>query len=100
MALTLTAPLAYEANPGIVQGIAPKGTTAIRVRADGRSVRVLPLASGKRAFLLGPIGLPPRDITVKVEALDGKRVIALATVENVFGLPAAAAAVAPPQTID
>ena len=100
IALTLTAPLAYEANPGIVQGVAPAGTTAIRVRADGRSVRVLRLTSGKRAFLLGPIGLPPRDVTVEVEALDGKRVIASATVENVFGLPAAAAAVAPPQTID
>ena len=100
IALTLTAPLAYEANPGIVQGVAPAGTTAIRVRADGRSVRVLRLTSGKRAFLLGPIGLPPRDVTVEVEALDGKRVIASATVENVFGLPAAAAAVAPPQTLD
>jgi hypothetical protein len=100
IALTLTAPLAYEANPGIVQGTAPKGTTAIRVRADGRSVRVLRLTSGKRAFLLGPIGLPPRDITVKVEALAGKRVIASATVANVFGLPASAAAVAPPRVID
>ena len=100
MALTLTAPLAYEANPGIVQGIAPPGTTRLRVLADGRSVRVLRLTSGKRAFLVGPIGLPPRDLTVKVEALAGSRVLASAQVEHVFGLPAAAAAVAPPRSVD
>ena len=98
--LALTAPLAYEANPGIVQGVAPKGATAVRVLADGRSVRVMRLTSGKRAFLLGPIGLPPRDITVTVEALAGKRVVASTTVEHVFGLPAAAAKVAPPRTIN
>ena len=97
IALTLTAPLAYEANPGIIQGVAPPGTTRLRVLADGRSVRVLRLTSGRRAFLLGPIGLPPRDLTLKVEALAGSRVLASATVEHVFGLPAAAAAVAPPQ---
>ena len=99
-ALTLTAPQAYEANPGIIRGVAPPGTTRLRVLADGHSVRVLRLTSGRRAFLLGPIGLPPRDLTLKVEALDGSRVLASATVEHVFGLPAAAAAVAPPQTID
>ncbi|MDX6562971.1 MAG: Beta-lactamase enzyme family, partial [Gaiellales bacterium] len=100
MALTLTAPLAYEANAGIVQGVAPGGTTAVRVRADGRSVRVLRMTSGRRAFLFGPIGLPPRDITVTVEALAGKRVLASTTVDHVFGLPAAAAKVAPPRTVD
>ena len=100
IALTLTAPLAYEANPGIVQGVAPPGTTRLRVLADGHSVRVLRLTSGKRAFLIGPIGLPPRDLTLKVEALAGSRVLASAEVEHVFGLPAAAAAVAPPRSID
>jgi hypothetical protein len=100
IALTLTAPLAYEANPGIIQGIAPAGATALRVLADGRSVRLLRLTSGKRAFLVGPIGLPPRDITVTVEALKGGRVVATRTVEHVFGLPAAAAKVAPPRTVD
>ncbi len=100
IALTLTAPLAYEANPGIVQGVAPPGSTALRVLADGRSVRLIRLTSGRRAFLVGPIGLPPRDITVTVEALHGQRVIATRTVEHVFGLPAAAAEVAPPRTID
>jgi beta-lactamase class A len=100
IALTLVAPLAYEANPGIVQGIAPPGTTAVRVRADGRSVRLVQLRSGRRAFLVGPVGLPPRDITVTVEALEGPRVIARRIVDHVFGLPAAAAEVAPPQTVD
>jgi hypothetical protein len=100
IALTLTAPLAYEANPGIIQGVAPPGTTRLRVLADGRSVRVLPLTSGRRAFLVGPIGLPPRDLTLKVEALAGTRVLATAEVDHVFGLPAAAAAVAPPRSID
>ena len=100
IALTLTAPLPYEANPGIVQGIAPRGTTAVRVLADGRSVRVLRMTSGKRAFLFGPIGLPPRDLTVTVEALAGKRVLASANVEHVFGLPVAAATVSPPRTLD
>ena len=71
IALALTAPLAYEANPGIVQGVAPRGTTAVRVLADGRSVRVLRLTSGRRAFLLGPIGLPPRDLTLTVAGADG-----------------------------
>jgi hypothetical protein len=52
--LTLTAPMAYEANPGIIRGVAPPGATNIRVLADGRSVRVLSLTSGRRAFLLGP----------------------------------------------
>ena len=100
IALTLTAPLAYEANPGIVQGIAPPGTTALRVLADGRSVRLLQMTSGRRAFLVGPIGLSPRDLTLTVQALDGKRVLATATVDHVFGLPAAAAEVAPARTID
>lgn len=99
-ALTLTAPQAYEANPGIIRGVAPRGTTRLRVLANGHSVHVLRLTSGRRAFLLGPIGLPPRDLTLKVEALDGSRVLASATVEHVFGLPAAATQVAPPQTID
>jgi Beta-lactamase enzyme family len=100
IALTLTAPLAYEANPGIVQGVAPPGTTRLRVLADGRSVQVLPLTSGKRAFLVGPIGLPPRDLTLTVEALAGSRVLATAEVDHVFGLPAAATEVAPPRSID
>jgi hypothetical protein len=100
IALTLTAPLAYEANPGIVQGIAPRGTTRLRVLADGHSVRVLRLTSGRRAFLVGPIGLPPRDLTLTVEALAGSRVLATAKVDHVFGLPATAAAVAPPRSID
>jgi hypothetical protein len=100
LALTLTAPLAYEANPGLIQGVAPPGTTALRVLADGRSVRLLRLTSGKRAFLVGPIGLPPRDITVTVQALAGRRVLAARTVLHVFGLPAAAVKVAPPRTID
>jgi hypothetical protein len=100
IALTLTAPLAYEANPGIIQGTAPRGATRLRVLADGRSVRVLLLTSGRRAFLVGPIGLPPRDLTLEVEALAGSRVLARARVEHVFGLPAAAAQVAPPRTID
>jgi hypothetical protein len=98
--LTLVAPLAYEANPGIVQGIAPPGTTALRVLADGRSVRLLRLTSGRRAFLVGPIGLPPRDLTLTVQALSGRRVLASAKVDHVFGLPAAAAKVAPPRTVD
>jgi hypothetical protein len=100
IALMLTAPQPYEANPGIVQGIAPPGTTRLRVLADGRSVGVLQLKSGRRAFLLGPIGLPPRDLTLEVEALAGSRVLSSATVDHVFGLPAIAAEVAPPRTID
>jgi Beta-lactamase enzyme family len=100
LALTLTAPQAYEANPGIVQGVAPRGTTAVRILADGRSVRVLPLTSGRRAFLLGPVGLPPHDLTLTVQALDGARVVASARVEHVFGLPASAATVAPPRELD
>jgi hypothetical protein len=100
IALTLAAPLEYEANPGIVQGTAPAGTTALRVLADGHSVRLLPLTSGRRAFLIGPIGLPPRDLTLTVEALKDTRVLARAKVDHVFGLPAAAAKVAPPRTID
>jgi hypothetical protein len=100
IALTLTAPLAYEANPGIVRGVAPPGTTRLRVLADGHSVRVLRLTSGRRAFLVGPIGLPPRDLTLTVEALAGERVLASAEVDHVFGLPAAAAKVAPPRSID
>jgi beta-lactamase class A len=99
-ALTLTAPQAYEANPGIVQGTAPPGTTRLRVLADGRSVGVLPLKSGRRAFLVGPMGLPPRDLTLEVEALAGSRVLSSVTVDHVFGLPATAAEVAPPRTID
>jgi hypothetical protein len=70
------------------------------VLADGRSVRVLRLTSGRRAFVFGPIGLPPRDLTVTVQALAGSRVLSSATVEHVFGLPAASAQVAPPRSID
>lgn len=98
--LTLTAPMAYEANPGIIRGIAPPGATNLRVLADGRSVRVLGLTSGRRAFLLGPIGLPPRDLTLTVQALAGSRVMSSVKVEHVFGLPAASTQVAPPRAID
>jgi hypothetical protein len=98
--LALTAPQPYEANPGIVAGVAPAGATAVRILADGRSVRVLRLASGRRAFLFGPVGLPPRDLTVTVQALQGARVVAATTVDHVFGLPKAAAVVAPPRSVD
>ncbi len=98
--LTLTAPMAYEANPGIIRGVAPPGATNLRVLADGRSVRVLGLTSGRRAFLLGPIGLPPRDLTLTVQALAGSRVMSSVKVEHVFGLPAASTQVAPPRAID
>jgi beta-lactamase class A len=63
-------------------------------------VRVLRMKSGRRAFLFGPIGLPPRDLTLTVEALAGKRVLARARIDHVFGLPAAAAKVAPPRSLD
>jgi hypothetical protein len=72
--LTLTAPMAYEANPGIIRGLAPPGATSLRVLADGRSVRLLRLTSGRRAFLLGPIGCRQR-LTLTVQALRTRVVV-------------------------
>ena len=50
IALTLTAPQAYEANPGIVQGVAPRGTTAA-ARAGRRPLRARAAADERAARL-------------------------------------------------
>lgn len=92
--LAITTPGPYEANPGLVQGVAPRGTHAVEVRIGADVVARLVLPRGRRRFSIGPLGLPARDLAVTVTARGWPRahgaaaVLGRRTVAPVFGLPA------------
>ncbi len=92
-------PLAYEATPGIVAGVAPPGATHVALEAPGVRVRFR-LPTRRRAFRVGPAGLPGHDLTLTVRFLRGGRTVALRRVPHLFGLPARAAAFRPPTLLD
>jgi beta-lactamase class A len=85
--LPITMPQPHEANPGIVVGNAPRGTTSITIGVDGRRFRTIELRPGKRRFSIGPLGLPQGDHTISVTARHGDRVLAGRTIGDVTGLP-------------
>jgi beta-lactamase class A len=85
--LPISVPLPHEANPGLVVGVAPRGTTAIEIAVDGRRYRLVRLRPGKRRFSLGPLGLPGGDHTIGIMARHGGRLLASTTIADVTGLP-------------
>ena len=98
--MTIDSPRPFEANAGVIAAHLPSGTDRVRILADGRSVRVLRIRGGRRVLLTQPLGLPSRDLTLRVEAYHGGKLLAARSVGSVFGLPRAALVVAPPRRLD
>ena len=98
--MTIDSPRPFEANAGVIAAHLPSGTDRVRILADGRSVRVLRISGGRRVLLTQPLGLPSRDLTLRVEAYHGGKLLAARSVGSVFGLPRAALVVAPPRRLD
>ncbi len=80
-------PAAYQVSYGVVEGRAAPGARRVVVRIDGKVARRLRLTG--RPFRL-EVDLPPREVRVRVETVDGQGRRAGRTVPNVFGLPRAA----------
>ena len=98
--MTVDSPRPFEANAGVIAAHLPAGTDRVRILADGRSVEVLRIRAGRRVLLTRPLGLPARDLTLRVEAFHGRTLLGARSVGNVFGLPRAALVVAPPRRLD
>ncbi len=77
-------PLSYQASYGAVEGVAPRGTRRLIVRVDGSVVRDVPLR--RRPFRLD-VPLPPREVRVRVVAVDRDGRRSGVTVPHVLGLP-------------
>ena len=90
-------PAAYQVSYGAVEGVAEPGTKRVVVRVDGTIVRDVPLRG--RSFSLG-VALPPREVRVRVETVDGDGHRAGRTVLHVLGLPPAARPVVRPLRLD
>ena len=100
MALAIQVPAAYEANPGFLVGTAPAGTTQLVVLVDGKIYKKVRRRAHGVRFRIGPIGLPARDLTLTVRAMDGGRVLGSASVANVYGLPQASFMARPARVTD
>lgn len=90
-------PAAYQVSYGAVEGRAAPGTKRVVVRVDGKVVGDFALRG--RSFSLG-VPLPPREVRVRVETVDGGGHRAGRTVLHVLGLPPAARPVARPLRLD
>lgn len=90
-------PAPYQVSYGIVQGTAARGTRRVVVRVDGTVVCDVPLRA--RAFRLDVL-LPPREVRVRVETVDGHGRRAGRTVAHVLGLPRAARPVERPLSLE
>ena len=90
-------PAAYQVSYGAVEGRAAPGTKRVVVRVDGKVVGDFALRG--RSFSLG-VPLPPREVRVRVETIDGEGHRAGRTVLHVLGLPPAARPVARPLRLD
>jgi hypothetical protein len=90
-------PAAYQVSYGAVEGVAAPGTKRVVVRVDGKIVRDVALRG--RSFSLG-VPLPPREVRIRVETVDGDGRRAGRTVLHVLGLPPAARPVVRPLRLD
>jgi len=90
-------PAAYQVSYGAVEGVAEPGTKRVVVRVDGKIVRDVALRG--RSFSLG-VELPPREVRVRVETVDGDGHRAGRTVLHVLGLPPVARPVVRPLRLD
>jgi beta-lactamase class A len=84
----IAAPAPHEASFGRVEGTVPRGTTRIRVFVDGQLGVEKRLV--RRRFAV-TVGLPRRDVQIRVTAFDGLGRRSTNVVGPVFGLPRAAA---------
>lgn len=80
-------PVSRQVSYGVVEGRAAPGARRVIVRIDGRIAHKLRLS--RREFRLD-VDLPARDVSVRVETVDGKGRRVGRTVTDVFGLPRAA----------
>jgi Beta-lactamase enzyme family len=85
--LALVAPAEREVSFGHIAGRVPRGTWAIVVRADGRSLAVRRITGGSFDFR---VSLPRREVTVRVTAYSAGHATERAIVPHVFGLPRSA----------
>jgi len=80
-------PARDQVSYGVIEGRAARGARRVIVRIDGKVARSLRLT--QRAFRF-EVDLPPRDVRVRVETVDGAGRRAGRTVTDVFGLPRSA----------
>jgi hypothetical protein len=85
--LALVAPAEREVSFGHIAGRVPRGTWAIVVRADGRSLAVRRVTGGSFDFR---VSLPRKEVTVRVAAYSAGRSARQTIVPHVFGLPRSA----------
>ena len=90
-------PAPYQVSYGIVQGVAGRRARRVVVRVDGRIARKAALRG--RSFRLD-VPLPPREVRVRVEAIDADGRRAGRTVLHVLGLPPSARPVERPLRLD
>jgi hypothetical protein len=80
-------PAPHQVSYGLVQGLAAPGARRVLVRIDGRVVVTKQLRSRRFAV---DVELPPRELRLRVETVDGRGRRTGRTVAHVFGLPRAA----------
>ena len=95
LAFTVDVPKSFEANPGLISFHARKPVDTLEVRVNGKRYKVVPLASPKRAATIGPLGLPPQDLTITVTGFRDGQVVGRQTATNVLGLPKASMTLLP-----
>lgn len=98
IAFAVDAPRPFEANPGLISFQAQQPVEKVEVKVNGRRYAIVDLERPSRRATVGPIGLPPRDITVTVVGWADGRAVGSQTAENVLGLPKASMTIRPIRT--
>lgn len=97
LAFTVDVPRSFEANPGIVAFRSSAPVDALAITVNGRRYRLIRLAKPTRRAVVGPFGLPSRDLTIRIAGLRDGKVVGRATATDVLGLPRAAGTVVLPR---
>ncbi len=95
IAFAVDAPRPFEANPGLISFRAQRPVDTVEVRVNGRRYAIVDLKRPTRRATVGPIGLPPRDITVTVVGWADGRAVGSQTATDVLGLPKASMTIRP-----
>ena len=90
----LIAPAPDEVSFGRVAGRVPRGTKSVRISIGGRLLAQKALGGNRFDFT---VELPPRDVTLRVTAVDGQGRRSSTVVGPVFGLPSSARPRGPPR---
>jgi Beta-lactamase enzyme family len=91
----LVAPAPDEVSSGRVAGRIPRGTKLVRVSVGGRLLAEKTVGRSRFDFT---VELPPRDVTLRVTAVDGRGRRSSTAVGPVFGLPSGARPRGPPSS--